>query len=82
MKGKNIFQKKKEFDLESAVKLSEVKGETVELNDFEIYTSRKYRTDFAVIETGEGNLYMTWGQVVVQKLEELKELPADFSERG
>ncbi len=76
MKGKEVFTTKKAFDLEKAISLAEVREEFV-LNDFEVYFSKKYESYFTVIETTEGKLFYTWGEVIADKFKQLSELPSD-----
>jgi hypothetical protein len=74
MKGKEIFTKKKTFDLEKAVALSEFEG-TFVLKDFEVYFSKKYSSEFTVIETEEGTLIYSWSKVIAEKFKKLADLP-------
>lgn len=76
MKGKDIFTTKKNFDLEKAIPLAEVREEFV-LKDFEVYFSKKYGSYFTVIETAEGKLFYSWGQVIADKFNELVGLPPE-----
>ncbi len=76
MKAKNIFTTKRNFDLEKAIPLTEVKKEIV-LNDFEVFFSKKYNSYFTVIETAEGNLIYSWSVVIADKFNKLNELPSD-----
>ena len=76
MKAKDIFTTKRNFDLEKAVPLTEVKKEIV-LNDFEVYFSKKYSSEFTVIETEEGNLIYSWSKVIADKFKKVNELPYD-----
>jgi len=76
MKAKDIFTKKKTFDLEKAVALSEFEG-TFVLKDFEVYFSKKYSSEFTVIETEEGTLIYSWSKVIADKFKKVNELPYD-----
>ena len=78
MKAKDIFTKKKTFDLEKAVALSEFVGTfegTFVLKDFEVYFSKKYSSEFTVIETEEGTLIYSWSKVIAEKFNKLADLP-------
>lgn len=76
MKGKDVFTKKKVFDLEKAIALAEVEGSFV-INDFEVYFSKKYSSEFTVIETKEGDLIQSWSKVIAEKFNKLADLPEE-----
>lgn len=75
MRGKDVFRKKRSFDLEKTVKLNSIAGETIEIAGAETYNSKKFDSEFAVIEDSAGNTYFTWSAVVVGKVKELVSLP-------
>lgn len=76
MKGKDLFTKKKNFDLENAVALSKVE-ESFKLKDFEVYFSKKYSSEFTVIETEKGELYHSWSRIIADKFKQLADMPEE-----
>lgn len=75
MKGKDVFTSKKSFALENAVPLANLEREdSFILNDFEVYFSKKYGSNFVVIQTEAGTVLYSWSEVIADKFKQLVDL--------
>lgn len=77
MKAKNIFKTKKSFDLEGLGVPLVSFNKTIVLKDFEVYHSKKYGSDFTVIETEQGDIIYTWSSVIADKFSQLADMEGE-----
>lgn len=65
-------RKKKEFDLEKTTPIGELKeGAVIEVKDFEVYFSNKFKAEFCVIQLKDDSLLSSWSQVIVEGFNKL-----------
>src|SRR6056297_726022 len=63
---------KREFDLEKASPIGELKDNTeIEVKDFEVYYSNKFKEEFVIIELKDGSLLSSWSKVIVEGFNKL-----------